>query len=76
MFRSINAGNKGSWVDLGALAQFSDSQSAWAAWGHKLGFANWMGPVIDPFNSNNAFYGTGGGIWGHRNGWRAARGSA
>src|SRR5438552_9648677 len=26
-----------------------------------------MGPVIDPFNSANAFYGTGGGIWGTTN---------
>jgi hypothetical protein len=63
IFRSINAGNTGSWKDLGVLAQFNDSQSPWDAWGHKLGFANWMGPVIDPFNSANAFYGTGGGIW-------------
>jgi len=67
LFRTINAGNNGSWVDLGALAQFSDSQSPWAAWGHKLGFANWLGLVIDPFNSANAFYGTGGGIWGTTN---------
>jgi len=76
MFRSTNAGNQGSWVDLKPLAQFSDSQSPWAAWGQKLGFSNWMGPVIDPFNSAHAFYGTGGGIWGTSNLTNVDRGQA
>jgi hypothetical protein len=63
-------------VDLSVLAQFGDSQSPWAAWGKKLAFGNWMEPVIDPFNSDNAFYGTGGGIWGTTNLTSADKGKA
>jgi hypothetical protein len=67
MFRSTSAGNPGSWVDLKSKATFSWTQSPWAPWGHPSGFGNWMNAVIDPFNSNNAFYGTGGGIFGTTN---------
>ena len=67
IFRSTSAGNSGSWVDLKSKATFSWTQSPWAPWGHPSNFGNWMNPVIDPFNSNNAFYGTGGGIFGTTN---------
>ena len=67
MFRSTSAGNPGSWNDLKSKATFSWTQSPWAPWGHPSNFGNWMNPVIDPFNSNNAFYGTGGGIFGTTN---------
>ena len=67
MFRSTSAGSSGSWVDLKSKATFSWTQSPWAPWGHPTGFQGWMNPVIDPFNSNNAFYGTGGGIFGTTN---------
>jgi hypothetical protein len=67
MFRSTSGGNAGSWKDLKPNAQFSWTQSPWAPWGHPNGFGNWMNVVIDPFNSNNAFYGTGGGIFGTTN---------
>jgi hypothetical protein len=74
MFRSTNAGNVGSWIDLKPKATFSWTQSPWAPWGHPAGFQGWMNPVIDPFNSNNAFYGTGGGIFGTTNLTAADRG--
>jgi hypothetical protein len=67
MFRSTSGGNSGSWIDLKPKATFSWTQSPWAPWGHPTGFQGWMNPVIDPFNSNNAFYGTGGGIFGTTN---------
>jgi hypothetical protein len=67
MFRSTSAGNSGSWVDLKPKATFSWTQSPWAPWGKPNQFANWMNVVIDPFNSNNAFYGTGGGVFGTTN---------
>ena len=63
IFRSTNGGNAGSWVDLKAKAQFSWTQAPHAPWGHPNEFQGWMNPVIDPFNSNNAFYGTGGGVF-------------
>jgi len=67
IFRSTSAGNAGSWVDLKPKATFSWTQAPWAPWGHPNGFGNWMNVVIDPFNSNNAYYGTGGGIFGTTN---------
>jgi hypothetical protein len=67
IFRSTNGGNSGSWVDLKPKATFSWTQSPWAPWGNPAVFGNWMNPVIDPFNSNNAFYGTGGGVFGTTN---------
>jgi hypothetical protein len=67
MFRSTSGGSAGSWIDLKPKATFSWTQAPWAPWGHPTGFQNWMNPVIDPFNSNNAFYGTGGGIFGTTN---------
>ena len=63
IFRSTNSGNAGSWVNLKAKAQFSWTQQPWGPWGSPNVFPNWMNPVIDPFNSNNAFFGTGGGIF-------------
>ena len=67
MFRSTSAGNTGTWADLKTKATFSWTQSPWAPWGHPNVFGNWMNVVIDPFNSNNAFFGTGGGIFGTTN---------
>ncbi|MQA18492.1 carbohydrate-binding protein [Rugamonas sp. FT103W] len=65
LYRSTNGG--GSWRDLKARAQFNWAQSPWAPWGHADGFQNWMNPVIDPFDSDRAFYGTGGGVFGTTN---------
>jgi hypothetical protein len=76
MFRSTSAGGAGSWVDLKAKATFSRTQSSWAAWGHRNRFGNRMSVVIDPFNSNNAFYGTDGGIFGTTNLTNADKGLA
>lgn len=76
IFRSTSAGNSGSWVDLKSKATFSWTQSPWAPWGHPNGFGNWMNLVIDPFNSNNAFYGTGGGIFATTNLTNADSGQA
>jgi hypothetical protein len=67
MFRSTSAGNSGSWKDLKPKATFSWTQEPWGPWGHPTGFQGWMNVTIDPFNSNNAFYGTGGGIFGTTN---------
>ncbi|MBW8896530.1 MAG: hypothetical protein JF619_00075, partial [Massilia sp.] len=67
MFRSTSAGGSGSWVNLQSNATFNWTQEPWGPWGHPTGFQGWMTPVIDPFNSNNAFYGTGGGIFGTTN---------
>ncbi len=74
MFRSTNAGT--AWTDLKPKATFSWTQSPWAPWGHPTGFQGWMNPVIDPFNSNNAFYGTGGGIFATTNLTNADKGLA
>jgi hypothetical protein len=67
IFRSTSSGNSGSWVNLKSKATFSWTQSPWSPWGNPNVFGNWMNVVIDPFNSNNAFYGTGGGVFGTTN---------
>lgn len=67
IFRSTSGGNAGSWVDLKSKATFSWTQAPWAPWGNPNAFGNWMNVVIDPFNSNNLFYGTGGGVFGTTN---------
>jgi hypothetical protein len=67
MFRSTGGGAAGSWIDLKPKATMSWTQEPWGPWGHPTGFQGWMNPVIDPFNSNNAFYGTGGGVMGTTN---------
>jgi len=67
IFRSTSSGNSGSWVNLKSKATFNWTQSPWSPWGNPNVFGNWMNVVIDPFNSNNAFYGTGGGVFGTTN---------
>jgi hypothetical protein len=62
IFRSTSAGNSGSWVNLKTNATFSAAQAPWSTWGNPPTFGTWMNVVIDPFNSNNAFFGNGGGV--------------
>jgi len=75
MYRSTDGG--ASWIDVGGAtwngvpptsgtyAIRDASLSPWivAPGATQAGFGNWGEVVIDPFNSNHAMYGQGGGIW-------------
>jgi len=61
IFRSTDGGT--TWKGLSASAQFNSSSAPWLPQQNgKMG--HWIGAVsIDPFNSNNAMYVTGIGLW-------------
>lgn len=65
IFRSTDGGT--TWKGLAALAQLNSSSAPWVP-KRSGSMGHWMGSIaIDPFNSNNAMYVTGVGLWSSTN---------
>lgn len=61
IFRSTNGGT--TWQALASLAQLDSSSAPWVP-KRSGSMGHWIGSIaIDPFNSNNAMYITGVGLW-------------
>lgn len=61
IFRSTDGGI--TWKGLAAKATLDSSSAPWVT-KRSGSMGHWMGTIaIDPFNSNNAMYGTGMGLW-------------
>ena len=61
IFRSTDGGT--TWKELAATAQLDSTGSPWVT-KRSGSMGHWMGSIaIDPFNSSNAMYVTGAGLW-------------
>ncbi len=63
IYRSVDAG--AHWKPMAATAVQDVSAAPWVKYGKSTsGFGSWIGDIaIDPFNSKQVLYTTGGGIW-------------
>ncbi len=74
IFRSTDGGT--TWKALAAQAQLDTTSAPWVP-KRSGSMGHWIGSIaIDPFNSNNALYGTGVGLWRSANLTNADNGSA
>jgi len=67
IYRTTDGGR--TWKDLATDATHDASATPYVTWGRStLGFGHWIGDIeINPFNSEQALYTTGEGLWGTDN---------